>query len=129
MPNSILYMFDNVNVGTFTVLFYVDMEIFQSGFGDAINYFPAYHFWKMGENFVVISEWTFADTEGLLSLWEIEAKYFFALCAHFRPGFFYCSFSLSLGKYKKTPMLNELRLLLYAAEKYNGRNGKLFFYF
>ena len=44
MPNSILYMFDNVNVGTFTVLFYVDMEIFQSGFGDAINYFPAYHF-------------------------------------------------------------------------------------
>ena len=55
--------------------------------------------------------------------------FFFALCAHFRPGHFFTALSLSLGKYKKTPMLNELRLLLYAAEKYNGRNGKLFFYF
>ena len=83
----------------------------------------------MGENFVVISEWTFADTEGLLSLWEIEAKYFFLLCVHISGQGIFLLLFLSLWVNIKKTMLNELRLLLYAAEKYNERNGKLFFYF
>ena len=128
MPNSILYMFDNVNVGTFTVLFYVDMEIFQSGFGDAINYFPAYHFWKMGENFVVISEWTFADTEGLLSLWEIEAKYFFCFVCTFQArASFYCSFSLSLGKYKKNPNVEWVEAAVVCSRKVQWKKWQTFF--
>ena len=120
-------MFDYVIVGTFTsVVLCRCGKIFKVLTCDAIKYFPSYYFWKMKGNFVVaISEWTFADTDGLLSKGD-WGQIFFLLCVHISGwAFFYCSFSLWVNI--KKPMLNELRLLLYAAGKYNERNGKLFF--
>ena len=90
-------MFDNVIVGTFTsVVLCRCGKIFKVLTGDAIKYFPSYYFWKMGGNFVVvISEWTFADTDGLLSKGDWGQIFFFALCAHFRMGIFFTALSLS----------------------------------
>ena len=77
-------------------------KIFKVLTGDAIKYFPSYYFWKMKGNFVVaISEWTFADTEGLLSKGD-WGQIFFLLCVHISGWAFFLLLFLSLGKYKKT---------------------------
>ena len=98
-------------------------KIFKVALVMLSSIFPSYYFWKMGENLVVISEWTFADTEGWLSLSSSTSKgrlrpNIFLLCVHIW-GHFFRLLSVSLGKYHKKPMLNELRL--YAAGKHNKR--------
>ena len=121
-------MFDYVIVGTFTsVVLCRCGKIFKVLTGDGYQVFFHYIIFEKWEEILL---WWFRN-EHLLILMvccqrEIEAKYLFCFVCTFQDGhFFYCSFSLWVNI--KKPMLNELRLLLYAAGKYNERNGKLFF--